>query len=55
MAIGLVMLGLVALADRKTLRFVMLVAFAATFHKSAAILMPLAILAGTKRKIWTAI
>ncbi|MDO9010561.1 MAG: EpsG family protein [Gallionella sp.] len=53
-AIGLAMLGLVALADRKTLRFVMFVALAATFHKSAVILMPLAILAGTKRKIWTA-
>ncbi len=53
-AIGLAMLGLVALSDRKTLRFVMFVALAATFHKSAVILMPLAILAGTKRKIWTA-
>jgi hypothetical protein len=53
-AIGLAMLALVALADRKTLRFVMFVALAATFHKSAVILMPLAILAGTKRKIWTA-
>ena len=54
-ALGLAMLGLVALADRKTLRFVMLVALAAAFHKSAVILMPLAILAGTKRKIWTVI
>jgi hypothetical protein len=54
-AIGLAMLGLVALADRKTLRFVMFVALAATFHKSAVILMPLALLAGTKRRIWTAI
>lgn len=54
-ALGLAMLGLVGLADRKTLRFVLLVALAATFHKSALILMPLAILAGTKRKIWTVI
>ncbi|MGZ0018246.1 EpsG family protein [Nitrosomonas sp. wSCUT-2] len=53
-AIGLAMLGLVALSDRKTLRFVLLVVLAATFHKSAVILMPLAIMAGTKRKIWTA-
>ena len=53
-AIGLTMLGLVALADRKTLTFVMFVALAATFHKSAVILIPLAILADTKRKIWTA-
>jgi hypothetical protein len=54
-AIGLAMLGLVALADRKILLFVISVALAATFHKSAVILMPLAILAGAKRKIWTAI
>jgi hypothetical protein len=53
-AIGLAMLGLVALADSKTLRFVILVVLAATFHKSAVILIPLAILGGTKRMIWTA-
>lgn len=53
-AIGLAMLGLVALSDRKTLRFVVFVLLAAAFHKSAVILMPLAILAGTKRRIWTA-
>jgi len=52
-AIGLAMLGLVAMADRKTLRFVIIILLAATFHKSVVILMPLAILAGTKRKIWT--
>lgn len=53
-AIGLAMLALVALSERKLLRFVLLVALAATFHKSAVILMPLAVLAGTKRKLWTA-
>ena len=53
-AIGLAMLGLVALSDRKLLRFVVFVALAATFHKSAVILMPLAILAGTRKKLWTA-
>jgi hypothetical protein len=52
-AIGLAMLGLVALSDRKILWFVVFVVLAATFHKSAVILMPLAILAGTKRRIWT--
>lgn len=52
-AIGLGMLGLVALSDRKLLRFVLFVALAATFHKSAVILMPLAVLAGTRNKIWT--
>jgi hypothetical protein len=52
-AIGLVMLGLVALSDRKILRFVVFVVLAATFHKSAIILMPLAVLGGTKRRLWT--
>jgi hypothetical protein len=53
-AIGLAMLALVALTDRKLLRFVLFVALAATFHKSAVILMPLAVLAGTKQRLWTA-
>lgn len=52
-AIGLGMLGLVALSDRRLLRFVLFVALAATFHKSAVILMPLAVLAGTRNKLWT--
>lgn len=52
-AIGLAMIGLVALSDRKVLRFVIFVALAASFHKSAVILMPLAVLSGTKRKLWT--
>jgi hypothetical protein len=52
-AIGLAMLGLVALSDRKLLRFVVFVALAATFHKSAVILMPLAALAGTRNRWWT--
>lgn len=54
-AIGLVMLGLVALSDRNTLRFVIFVVVAATFHKSAVILLPLAVLAGTKQRVWTAV
>ena len=53
-AIGLAMLGLAALSDRKILRFVVFVALAAAFHKSAVILMPLAVLAGTRQKLWTA-
>lgn len=53
-AIGLVMLSLAALSERKILRFVAFVALAAAFHKSAVILMPLAVLAGTKRKLWMA-
>ncbi|MDO8774498.1 MAG: EpsG family protein [Burkholderiaceae bacterium] len=52
-AIGFAMLGLAALSDRKLLRFVVFVALAAAFHKSAVILMPLAVLAGTRQKLWT--
>jgi EpsG family len=54
-AIGLAMLGLVALSERRLLRFVLFVAFAAMFHKTAVILMPLAVLAGTRQKLWTAL
>ena len=52
-AIGLAMVGLVALADRKLLRFALFIALAAAFHKSAVILMPLAALASSKRKLFT--
>ncbi len=52
-AIGFVMLGLVALSDRKILRFVVFIFFAATFHKSAVILIPLALLGGAKNPLWT--
>ena len=48
-AIGLVMLGLVALENNGAFKFVLWVALAATFHKSAVILVPLAALAGTRR------
>jgi EpsG family len=54
-AIGLAMIGLVALSDRKILRFVVFVALAATFHKSAVILLPLAILADSRHRVWTAL
>jgi hypothetical protein len=53
-AIGFAMLGLVALSNLNILRFVVFIVLAATFHKTAVILMPLAVLAGTKRKLWTA-
>jgi general stress protein CsbA len=52
-AIGLAMLGLVALTERKLLRFAVFVVLAALFHKSAVILMPLAVLAGTRHRLWT--
>jgi hypothetical protein len=50
-AIGLAMLGLVALENRKIVNFFLWIALAAMFHKSAVILVPLAMLAGTKNKL----
>lgn len=52
-AIGLVMLGLVALDKGSMARFVAWVAVAALFHKTALILIPMAIFAG--RKNWMAL
>ncbi len=53
-AIGLAMLGLVALGRQSVMKFVCWVLLAATFHKSAVLLLPVAALAVTKRRIWTA-
>lgn len=50
-AIGLAMLGIVALIQNKgVLRFVMWIVIAATFHKSAVILIPLAIFSSRKNR-----
>jgi hypothetical protein len=49
-SIGLGMLGLVALSDRKMLKFAIYIALAASFHKTAVILMPLAALANSKNR-----
>ena len=52
-AIGLVMLGLVALEDKNVFKFLLWIALAATFHKSAVILVPLAVLAGARHRLLT--
>jgi EpsG family len=52
-AIGFAMLGLVALGQGRVLRFVWWIVVAATLHKSAVILVPLAVLAGAKRRVFT--
>jgi len=52
-AIGVAMVAMVALADGRTMRFMFWIAFAALFHKSAIILVPMAIIANTKRRILT--
>jgi hypothetical protein len=54
-AIGLAMMAIVELGHGSIIRFVFWVAFAATFHKSAVILVPLAILANSKRRLFTLI
>jgi EpsG family len=52
-ALGLAMLGLVALGDGSTVRFAALTTLAATFHKSAVLLLPIAALAATRNRYWT--
>ncbi|WP_027715123.1 EpsG family protein [Desulfuromonas sp. TF] len=54
-AIGLAMIGLVLLGHQSVRGFVFWVLFAAVFHKSAVLLLPIAALAATRRKIWTAV
>ena len=50
---GLALLGLVGLAKQSNLQFVLCVALAATFHKSAVLLVPLAVLATPGSRLWT--
>ena len=54
-ALGLAMLGLVALGRGKARWFVFWVVLGATFHKSAVILLPIAALASTRNRYWTAL
>lgn len=53
-ALGVAMLGLVALERGRNFAFVLSVALAATFHKSAVLLVPLAVLSTQRGKVWTA-
>ena len=52
-AIGLVMLGLSAIHKNDVFKFVLWLTMAALFHKTAVILIPLALLAGNKRRLLT--
>ena len=52
-AIGIAMLAMTAFGQGGIFRFVLWIAFAATFHKSAIILLFLALLANSKRRILT--
>lgn len=53
-ALGLVMLGLVALSRQAKLWFAAWVILGATFHKSAILLLPIAALVATRNRYWTA-
>lgn len=54
-AIGCVMLGLVALEDARVRWFVFWVFLAATFHKTAILMIPIAALAVDRNRAWTAL
>ena len=49
-AIGIAMPALVALTQGRLLKFIFLISIAATFHKTATILIPLAIFSGIERR-----
>ncbi|OGB02920.1 MAG: hypothetical protein A3G29_03385 [Burkholderiales bacterium RIFCSPLOWO2_12_FULL_64_99] len=54
-ALGFALLGLVSLKQGRLLPFVAWVALGATFHKSAVLLVPLAVLATPRNRLWTVV
>ncbi len=54
-ALGLVMSGLVSLGKGRTLSFVVFVVLGALFHSSAVLLVAIAGIASTRKRIWTLI
>lgn len=52
-ALGMAMLGLARLKQGRTLHFVVALALAATFHKSAVLLVPLAVMSAPRNRWWT--
>lgn len=54
-ALGCIMVGLVALIDGRVRRFLFWAVLAATFHKSAVLLIPMAALAASRRRLFTLI
>jgi hypothetical protein len=52
-AIGLIMLGIVSLNNKKSIKFLLFVGLAGTFHKSAIILLPLVALPTERRPFLT--
>ena len=52
-ALGLVMYGLTFLGKQMNLRFIVSILLAALFHKSAIVLLPIAVIASTQRRLVT--
>ena len=52
-ALGLAMIGLVALQRKSVLGFVVWIFLGATFHKTAVLLLPIAALSSAKNRYWT--
>lgn len=52
-ALGFILLGLVALSDGGMRRFVILVLVGAAFHKSAVLMLPMAALASSQKRVWS--
>lgn len=53
-ALGLLMLGLVDLSKGQVFRFAFWIVLGATFHKSAVLMLPVAALSYSRRRLWTA-
>lgn len=54
-ALGCAMAGLVVLTRQRHLRFIAWIFLAASFHKSAILLLPIAAFAAVKRRLWVAL
>ena len=54
-ALGLALMGLVALGEHRIRTFVILIAVGALFHKSAVLLLPIAMLAASRNRVLTSI
>jgi hypothetical protein len=52
-ALGFMLLGLIALGERSSWKFAFFVTLGATFHKTALIILPIAALASSKNRVWT--
>jgi len=52
-ALGFVLLGLAALADGRTRRFAVWALIGAAFHKSAILMLPVAALAASEKRLWS--